>query len=137
MIPLSLKDIAEVTGGRLHGVDEAAAAALVIDGPVVTDDNPRSEPPEAIRAAVLEGARAAGTSARLHDVGGRAAAIAEAIRTAHAAGPGSVVAVVGKGHETGQEIAGTVHPFDDRAEARQALEALVAEGTRPRGGARR
>jgi UDP-N-acetylmuramoyl-tripeptide--D-alanyl-D-alanine ligase len=37
MIPLSLKDIAEITGGRLHGVDDAVAAALVIDGPVVTD----------------------------------------------------------------------------------------------------
>jgi UDP-N-acetylmuramoyl-L-alanyl-D-glutamate--2,6-diaminopimelate ligase len=34
------------------------------------------------------------------------------------------VAVVGKGHETGQEVAGTVHPFDDREEVRQALEAL-------------
>jgi UDP-N-acetylmuramoyl-L-alanyl-D-glutamate--2,6-diaminopimelate ligase len=113
------------------------AAAEGADVVVVTDDNPRSEPPEAIRAAVLDGARAAGTSARLHDVGGRAAAIAEAVRAAHAAGRGSVVAVVGKGHETGQEIAGTVHPFDDRAEARQALEALVAEGAGPQGGARR
>lgn len=103
------------------------AAAEGADVVVVTDDNPRSEPPEAIRAAVLEGARAAETAARLHDVGGRAAAIAEAVRAAHAAGPGSVVAIVGKGHETGQEIAGTVHPFDDRAEARQALEALLAE----------
>ena len=37
MIPLSLKEIAEITGGRLHGVDDAGAAALVIDGPVVTD----------------------------------------------------------------------------------------------------
>jgi UDP-N-acetylmuramoyl-L-alanyl-D-glutamate--2,6-diaminopimelate ligase len=110
------------------------AAAEGADVVVVTDDNPRSEPPEAIRAAVLEGARAAGTAAELHDVGGRAAAIAEAIRAAHAAGRGSVVAVVGKGHETGQEIAGTVHPFDDRAEARQALEALVAEGARRQGG---
>jgi UDP-N-acetylmuramoyl-L-alanyl-D-glutamate--2,6-diaminopimelate ligase len=110
------------------------AAAEGADVVVVTDDNPRSELPETIRAAVLEGARAAGTAARLHDVGGRAAAIAEGVRAAHAAGPGSVVAVVGKGHETGQEIAGTVHPFDDRAEARQALEALVAEAARAQGG---
>ena len=110
------------------------AAAEGADIVVVTDDNPRSEPPEAIRAAVLEGAQAAGTAARLHDVGGRAAAIGEAVRAAHAAGPGSVVAVVGKGHETGQEIAGTVHPFDDRAEVRQALEALVAHAERPQGG---
>ena len=110
------------------------AAAEGADVVVVTDDNPRSEPPEAIRAAVLEGARAAGTAARLHDVGGRAAAIGEAVRAAHAAGPGSVVAVVGKGHETGQEIVGTVHPFDDRAEVRQALEALVAQAARHQGG---
>jgi UDP-N-acetylmuramoyl-L-alanyl-D-glutamate--2,6-diaminopimelate ligase len=116
------------------------AAAEGADVVVVTDDNPRSEPPDAIRAAVLDGARAAQTAARLHDVGGRAAAIAEAVRAAHAAGPGSVVAIVGKGHETGQEIAGTVHPFDDRAEARQALEALLddaaqaAQTARPQGG---
>jgi UDP-N-acetylmuramoyl-L-alanyl-D-glutamate--2,6-diaminopimelate ligase len=71
------------------------AAAEGADVVVVTDDNPRSEPPEAIRAAVLDGARAAQTAARLHDVGGRAAAIAEAVRAAHAAGPGSVVAIVG------------------------------------------
>ena len=110
------------------------AAAQGADVVVVTDDNPRSEPPEAIRAAVLEGARDAGTTARLLDVDGRAAAIAEAVRVAHDAGPGSVVAVVGKGHETGQEIAGTVHPFDDRAEARRALEALVAQADGPQGG---
>ena len=110
------------------------AAAQGADVVVVTDDNPRSESPEVIRAAVLEGARAAETAARLHDVGDRAAAIAEAVRAAHAAGPGSVVAVVGKGHETGQEIAGTVHPFDDRDEARRALEALIARATPPQGG---
>ena len=74
-----------------------------------------------------------GRRPELHDVGGRAAAIAQAVRAAHAAGPGSVVAVVGKGHETGQEIAGTVHPFDDRAEARRALEACwPPRPTRPR-----
>ena len=118
------------------------AAAEGADVVVVTDDNPRSEAPEAIRAAVLEGARAAGTRARLHDVEGRAHAIARAVRAAHEAGPGSVVAVVGKGHETGQEIDGTVHPFDDREEARRALESLLAEvppadaGAGPDGGPR-
>ena len=112
------------------------AAALGADVVVVTDDNPRSEPPEAIRAAVLEGAREAGTNARLLDVDGRAAAIAEAVRAAHDAGPGSVVAVVGKGHETGQEIAGTVYPFDDRDEARQALDALTAARRTQGGGSR-
>ena len=113
------------------------AAAEGADLVVVTDDNPRSEPPEAIRAAVLDGARDAHTSARLHDVEGRASAIAQAVRAAHEAGPGSVVAVVGKGHETGQEIAGTVHPFDDRDEARRALDALLSDDPHDQdGGAR-
>jgi len=101
------------------------AAAENADLVFVTDDNPRSEPPEQIRRAVLEGARAAGTGARLHDVAGRHAAIAQAVTAGHAAGPGTVVAVVGKGHETGQEVAGTVHPFDDRDEVRAALQHLV------------
>jgi UDP-N-acetylmuramoyl-L-alanyl-D-glutamate--2,6-diaminopimelate ligase len=108
------------------------AAAEGADLVVVTDDNPRTEDPRAIRAAVLDGARAAGTTAELHDVGGRAAAIAAAVRAAHDAGPGSVVAVVGKGHETGQEIAGTVHPFDDRDEVRRALDDLSTASPAPR-----
>jgi UDP-N-acetylmuramoyl-L-alanyl-D-glutamate--2,6-diaminopimelate ligase len=112
------------------------AAAQGADIVVVTDDNPRSEPPEAIRAAVLDGARDAATSARLLDVDGRAAAIEAAVRAAHDAGPGSVVAVVGKGHETGQEIAGTVYPFDDRDEAREALRALTANPSAQGGGRR-
>ena len=93
------------------------AAAEGADVVVVTDDNPRTEDPAAIRAAVLDGARDRGPPARAARRRRRAAAIAQAVRAAHAAGPGSVVAVVGKGHETGQEIAGTVHPFDDRDEA--------------------
>jgi UDP-N-acetylmuramoyl-L-alanyl-D-glutamate--2,6-diaminopimelate ligase len=101
-----------------------AAAAQNADEVFVTDDNPRSEDPATIRGAVLAGAREVGGQAVLHDVGGRAAAIRAAVASAHAAGPGSVVAVVGKGHETGQEVAGTVHAFDDREEVRQALEAL-------------
>jgi UDP-N-acetylmuramoyl-L-alanyl-D-glutamate--2,6-diaminopimelate ligase len=113
------------------------AAAEGADLVVVTDDNPRTESPEAIRAAVLDGARAAHTSARLADVEGRAAAIAQAVRAAHDAGPGSVVAVVGKGHETGQEIAGTVHPFDDRDEARRALEALLHDDGQTQDGGER
>jgi UDP-N-acetylmuramoyl-L-alanyl-D-glutamate--2,6-diaminopimelate ligase len=44
------------------------------------------------------------------------------------------VAVVGKGHETGQEIGGTVHPFDDRDEARRALEALLRDPATPSDG---
>lgn len=108
------------------------AAALGADIVVVTDDNPRSEDPASIRAAVLAGARdcaGAGGTQDLHDVEDRATAIGTAIRLAHERGPGSVVAVVGKGHETGQDVAGTIHPFDDREEVARALRA-VATGTR-------
>nr|WP_202881302.1 UDP-N-acetylmuramoyl-L-alanyl-D-glutamate--2,6-diaminopimelate ligase [Pedococcus badiiscoriae] len=117
-----------------------AAAASNADLVVVTDDNPRSEDPAVIRAAVLDGARghatAIATGGALREVAGRAEAITVAVRAAHDAGPGSVVAIVGKGHETGQEIAGTVHPFDDREQARRALDELVAEGPRAGGAGR-
>jgi UDP-N-acetylmuramoyl-L-alanyl-D-glutamate--2,6-diaminopimelate ligase len=83
---------------------------------VVTDDNPRSEDPAAIRAEILAGTRSG--PAEVLEIGDRRAAIAEAIRRA---GPGDVVLFAGKGHETGQEIAGVVHPFDDRAVAREEL----------------
>ena len=109
------------------------AAAEGADIVVVTDDNPRTEEPSEIRAAVLEGARAAGTSARLEDVAGRAVAIAAAVRAAHESGPGSVVAVVGRGTRRGRRSPGTVHPFDDRAEARRALEELAAAPGAPAG----
>jgi UDP-N-acetylmuramoyl-L-alanyl-D-glutamate--2,6-diaminopimelate ligase len=85
---------------------------------LVTDDNPRSEDPAAIRAAVLEGARGAGHG-RVREVADRARAIAEAIGAAH---DGDTVMILGKGHETGQEVAGVVHPFDDRDVAREVLE---------------
>ncbi|MGE9809012.1 UDP-N-acetylmuramoyl-L-alanyl-D-glutamate--2,6-diaminopimelate ligase [Janibacter sp. G1551] len=102
-----------------------AAAADGADVVVVTDDNPRSEVPADIRSAVADGARAAGTDATIIDVEGRREAIAVAVRAAVEGGPGSTVALVGKGHETGQEIAGTVHPFDDREELRAALDAAL------------
>jgi UDP-N-acetylmuramoyl-L-alanyl-D-glutamate--2,6-diaminopimelate ligase len=101
------------------------AAAEHADMVFVTNDNPRSEDPAAIRSALLEGARSAGAGATLHDVDRRSAAIEQAVAAAHAAGPGSTVAVVGKGHETGQEIAGTIYPFDDREEVRKALQQLI------------
>ena len=93
---------------------------------IVTDDNPRSEDPAAIRAAMLSGARAVGASdgCESMEIGDRRAAIAEAVRRAE---PGDVVLVAGKGHESGQEIEGTVHPFSDRAELSAALTRRLAE----------
>ena len=94
------------------------AAAEASDVVVVTDDNPRSEEPAAIRAAVLAGARAvAGTE--VIDGGDRRAAIRTALRLAR---PGDWVAVLGKGHETGQDIGGNVTPFDDAAVIRDTWE---------------
>ncbi len=96
-------------------------AARLADLLVVTDDNPRTEDPAAIRAEVLAGARAAGgEGAEVHEEGDRRAAVRHAVDRA---GPGDTVVVAGKGHETGQEVAGVVHPFDDRVELRAALEA--------------
>jgi UDP-N-acetylmuramoyl-L-alanyl-D-glutamate--2,6-diaminopimelate ligase len=88
-------------------------AARLADVLVVTDDNPRSEDPAVIRAAVLDGAAEvpAAERAEVHEVGDRRAAIRLAVSLAAA---GDTVVVAGKGHETGQEVHGTVHPFDDR-----------------------
>ena len=96
-------------------------AARDADLLVVTDDNPRSEDPAAIRRAMLDGALAVpdGRRGEVREVGDRRAAIAVAVAAAR---PGDTVLVAGKGHETGQEIAGTVHPFDDRVVLREALE---------------
>ena len=96
-------------------------AARLADVLIVTDDNPRTEDPADIRAALLAGA--AGGRAELVEVGDRRAAIAEAVRRART---GDVVLVAGKGHETGQEIHGVVHPFDDRVVVREALQELGA-----------
>jgi UDP-N-acetylmuramoyl-L-alanyl-D-glutamate--2,6-diaminopimelate ligase len=91
-----------------------AAAASRADVVVVTDDNPRSEDPAAIRAAVIAGAEGVPEAqrAQILDVGERRKAIRSAL--AMAGGPGDTVVVLGKGHEQGQEIVGVVHPFDDR-----------------------
>jgi len=102
------------------------SAALLSDVLVVTDDNPRSEDPALIRAAMLAGVRdvPAADRAEVHEIGDRRAAIAAAVGLA---GPGDTLLIAGKGHETGQEVAGTVHPFDDRAVLR---EVLSGSGTR-------
>ncbi|MBB1047398.1 glutamate ligase domain-containing protein, partial [Dietzia cercidiphylli] len=86
---------------------------------VVTDDNPRSEDPAAIREAVRAGAEsAAPDGTRIEEIGDRGAAIAAAIDWARA---GDAVVIAGKGHETGQEIDGAVFPFDDRARAAEEI----------------
>jgi UDP-N-acetylmuramoyl-L-alanyl-D-glutamate--2,6-diaminopimelate ligase len=100
----------------------AAIAARLADVLVVTDDNPRTEDPAAIRAAMLAGAM--GPRAEVLEIGDRRAAIREAVRRA---APGDIVLVAGKGHETGQEIAGVVHPFDDREVVREELAARLAQ----------
>lgn len=110
------------TEGRLHIVFGAGgdrdpgkrplmgqAVARHADIAIVTDDNPRTENPAAIREAVLAG-MAALPNARAR--GNRADAIAEAIA---ALGPGDVLAVAGKGHEQGQTIGRETFPFDDAA----------------------
>ena len=94
-------------------------AARLADVVVVTDDNPRSEDPAAIRAAIL----AAAPGAR--EIGDRRAAIAAATAMLTA---GDVLVVAGKGHEQGQTVAGVVHPFDDVAETVAALGLERAHG---------
>ncbi|MFM1966774.1 MAG: hypothetical protein RL134_2499, partial [Actinomycetota bacterium] len=93
--------------------DVAAAGADIL---IVTDDNPRSEDPAAIRAAMLAGANAVGGDIR--EIGDRREAIATAVAIAS---PGDILLLLGKGHEPGQEVAGVVTPFDDRDELRAAL----------------
>jgi UDP-N-acetylmuramoyl-L-alanyl-D-glutamate--2,6-diaminopimelate ligase len=88
-------------------------AAKLADVAIVTDDNPRSEDPAAIRAEVLAGAAGA------LEIADRRAAIRQA---AALLGEGDILVVAGKGHEQGQIIAGVTHPFDDVAETAQALE---------------
>jgi UDP-N-acetylmuramoyl-L-alanyl-D-glutamate--2,6-diaminopimelate ligase len=96
-------------------------AARGADLLIVTDDNPRSEDPAAIRRAMLDGARDVPSQLRgeVREVGDRAEAIRAAV---DAAAPGDTVLVAGKGHEPGQEVAGVVHPFDDRLVLRATLE---------------
>lgn len=102
-------------------------AARLADVLVVTDDNPRTEDPAAIRAAVLAGVTE--PRAEVLEIGDRRAAIAEALRRART---GDIVLVAGKGHESGQEVAGVVHPFDDRQVAHEELERLLEVAPRRR-----
>ena len=102
---------------------EMGAAATAADLIVVTSDNPRSEDPARIINDIIGGVPAdyRGQIAVEPD---RHQAIQVALR---AAGPGDVVVIAGKGHETTQTFASTVEPFDDRAVARTVLELLMSE----------
>ncbi|MFW8594743.1 UDP-N-acetylmuramoyl-L-alanyl-D-glutamate--2,6-diaminopimelate ligase [Cribrihabitans neustonicus] len=82
---------------------------------IVTDDNPRSEDPAAIRAAVKGGAP------ECVEIGDRAEAI---LRGAGMLGPGDALIICGKGHETGQTVGDSVLPFDDVEQASIAVAAL-------------
>ena len=92
-------------------------AARHSDQVVVTDDNPRSEEAAAIRESIVAGV-GGDARARVLEIGDRRQAIRTAVRLAR---DEDVVLLAGKGHEAYQEIAGTRHPFDDRAELRAAL----------------
>ncbi len=102
----------------LMGRAMAAGADLAI----VTDDNPRSEAPEAIRAEVLAGARALGPAVSVEEAPDRTTAILMGVDALTA--PGDCLLIAGKGHETGQEIGAETLPFDDAEEARAAVGAL-------------
>jgi UDP-N-acetylmuramoyl-L-alanyl-D-glutamate--2,6-diaminopimelate ligase len=92
-----------------------AAAAAHADVLYVTDDNPRSEDPATIRAAVMAACPDA------HEVGDRAEAI---LRAVDALLPGDALLIAGKGHEPGQTIKGITYPFDDVEQASIAVAAL-------------
>jgi UDP-N-acetylmuramoyl-L-alanyl-D-glutamate--2,6-diaminopimelate ligase len=91
---------------------------------ILTSDNPRSEDPLAILAAMLDGVLSVPQSQRSRVIvePDRAAAIWQAVSLAD---PGDVIVVAGKGHETGQYVGGAVLPFDDKQVATEALERRV------------
>ncbi|MVT55011.1 UDP-N-acetylmuramoyl-L-alanyl-D-glutamate--2,6-diaminopimelate ligase [Bradyrhizobium yuanmingense] len=92
-------------------------AAENADAVIVTDDNPRSEKPEAIRAAILAAAKGA------REIGDRAEAIRAAIEDLQ---EGDALLIAGKGHETGQIVGGEVLPFSDHEAVAAALASRVA-----------
>ncbi len=92
------------------------AMAEGADAVIVTDDNPRSEDPAAIRAAVMEG------SPEADNIGDRAEAILAGVDALR--GPGDVLLIAGKGHETGQVVGDDILPFDDVEKASVAVAAL-------------
>lgn len=125
---LALRPLAQARGGQLWcvvgcgGDRDASKRPLMAravqqhaDRVVLTSDNPRSEPPEAILAQMQQGLNQPDGAQVVAD---RAQAIAQVLRQAAAQ---DVVLVAGKGHETTQEVAGVFHPFSDAAHVLQAL----------------
>ncbi len=104
--------------GKRAAMGEAAARGA--DAVIVTDDNPRSEDPAAIRAAVMAGALGA------TEVGDRAEAI---LVGAEMLEPGDALLVMGKGHESGQVVGDMVLPFDDAEQASVCVAALEGRGS--------
>ncbi|MGF1649182.1 MAG: UDP-N-acetylmuramoyl-L-alanyl-D-glutamate--2,6-diaminopimelate ligase [Hyphomicrobiaceae bacterium] len=94
-------------------------AVALADLVIVTDDNPRSEDPAAIRAEILSAAPGA------IEIGDRAEAIRSAIASARA---GDVVVIAGKGHETGQIVGRDVLPFSDQDVARAVIAEFESRG---------
>ncbi|WP_369137687.1 UDP-N-acetylmuramoyl-L-alanyl-D-glutamate--2,6-diaminopimelate ligase [Modestobacter versicolor] len=138
-VTTALAALRSATGGRLLtvlgcGGDRdpgkrpamGAAAAAGSDLLVITDDNPRSEDPALVRAAMRAGVDdvPAGSRAEVLEIGDRRAALAAAVARAR---PGDTLLVAGKGHETGQEVGGQVLPFDDRAVLREVLLARTVD----------
>ncbi len=115
---------------------EAAARGVEPGTVIVTDDNPRTEDPAAIREAVLAGASSAIAGARLEVELVDGADRRNAIRTALAAAAASdrpdeiVLAVLGKGHEQGQQVGDQLQPFDDVAVVGEEWAALGREARR-------
>jgi len=100
-------------------VQMGAVAARYADRVTITDDNPRTEDPAAIRAGILAGCPEA------DEIGDRHRAILKAVESMQ---NGDVVVVTGKGHEQGQIVADQVLPFDDIEEIKSALDAQQREG---------
>lgn len=92
-----------------------AIAVRLADAAIITDDNPRSEEPSAIRGEILRSAPGAG------EIGDRSEAIKAAIA---GLGAGDVLVIAGKGHESGQIVGSEIHSFNDRDEAVKAAVAL-------------
>lgn len=100
-------------------------AAKVAQAVFITDDNPRDEDPAEIRRQVLAGAHTVPAvesvdASLIREIADRAEAIRAAVEWAR---PGDAIVIAGKGHETGQLVAGTLHEFDDREVLREALTA--------------